>query len=451
MLFHRKARFLPLLGLAAFALGAGIHSVAAVPEPEEPIAYIGHGAFFDKNGTELVMSPEMLERVLAFYETRLLRRFDAKRKGEFQALRLNLTKGLDLTGMETTFAAQAALNRIAQADQSTAADGRTLGKLRALEYRMRRTLMKNANQLMFFSSRAKVNLEILRRVDAYDSQLSATKLLMATPNRGKAYVDECATAGVPIPPPIGQLDPAGTSGWKTEGFLQPGTQFIVNSPAELRSYQSPTGMCYALPRYDDASKSTVALDGVICLSKTTAKACFWDNQMNGKPLPFPNGTRIPIGFPDTAVNAAGQYQAGGTELENGSGGVCSDCHSGENPYIVHPKLELNPGVTWGGVEDGLPAFGADRATPLVAASWPQNASSLADAATPKICAGCHSKDGGGGRLPQLSAQIVGYCGTILPQAIAKTMPPRNPGSQATNPEVLALLQLCKSNAAAKLF
>jgi len=446
MSLNSKARFVPVMAIAAFALGSGIHGVAAVPEPKEPIAYIGHGAFFDANGTEIVMTPAMLESVRAYYEARILPKLGARRQGEFRALRLTLTKGLDLSAAEEAFASQAALTRTAQAVPLNGADVHTLGKLRALEYRMRRGLMKNAVQLMFFGSKAKANLEILRRVDAYDGQTKATKFLMATPNRGKAYVEECAAAGVPIPPPIGQLDPAGTNGWKSEGFLKPGTQFIINSPAELRSYESPQGMCYALPRYDDESRSTVALDGVICLSKATAKVCFWDNQMNGRDFAFPNGTRIPIGFPDTSVNAEGLYQAGGEELDNGAGGVCSDCHSGANPYIVHPRLELNPGVTWGSVEDALPAFGADRATPLVPASWPQNEGSLADAATPKACAGCHSEDGGAGRLPQLTAQLRGYCGTILPQAITRTMPPRKPGSQASDPEVVALLELCKAKA-----
>lgn len=74
------------------------------------------------------------------------------------------------------------------------------------------------------------------------------------------------------------MDPAGTAGWKSQGFIPTGDQFIVGSPAEVRTYQStnPAGMCYALPRFD-ANKTTVNLDGVICLSEETSKVCFWDN------------------------------------------------------------------------------------------------------------------------------------------------------------------------------
>lgn len=439
MLLSHIRRCLLCLATVPTLLGATPQSVDT---DEEPVAYIGHGAFFDARGGQIAMTPAEVERIHAWYEARLLRRMDAKHQSEFQSLRSQLTKSLDLTASERSFAAQAALSRAAQGDAALAGDFRTIGKLRALEYKMRRTLQQDVMKLMFFSNKPLVNLELLRRVDALDEERLTTKFFAATPNQGKAYVDECAAASVPIPPPVGQLDPMGRTGWKSEGFINRDEQFIVGSPAELRSFQSDKGMCYALPRFEDESKAIVALDGIICFSKTTAKACFWDNQMGGRGFSFPNGTKIPIGFPDTAVNSDRLYQAGGAELEKGTGGVCSDCHSGENPYIVHPKSVLSTGVTWQSVEDALPAFGPDRMTPLVPASWPQNAASQSDSAVPKACASCHSQEGPGGRLPQLSVELIGYCGTILAQALTKTMPPRNPGSQANSPEVLALLGAC---------
>ena len=52
----------------------------------------------------------------------------------------------------------------------------------------------------------------------------------------------------------------------------------------------------------NTSQTTVNLDGVICLSAVTSKACFWDNQMAGSGFSFPAGTHIPIGVPDTTID-----------------------------------------------------------------------------------------------------------------------------------------------------
>ena len=74
------------------------------------------------------------------------------------------------------------------------------------------------------------------------------QILSATTNSGQAYIDECSLAGVPIPPTINLMDPNGTAGWKSEGFIPTASQFITGTPAELRSYKSsaPEGMCFAL-------------------------------------------------------------------------------------------------------------------------------------------------------------------------------------------------------------
>src|SRR5262249_27348653 len=158
----------------------------------------------------------------------------------------------------------------------------------------------------------------------------------ATINSGQAYIDECRAAGVPIPPTINVMDPAGLMGWKSQGFIPTTDQFIVGTPAEVRTYHStsPEGMCYALPRYTDASLSEVQLDGVICMGKVSSKVCFWDNQWKNpatnivEPFFFAAGTQIPIGVP---AMPGEKYQAGGKEIEPGMGGICTGCHAGENP------------------------------------------------------------------------------------------------------------------------
>ena len=80
------------------------------------------------------------------------------------------------------------------------------------------------------------------------------------------------------------------------------------------------------------------------------------------------------------------------ELAISAGGMCTDCHAGENPYIIHPDSNLGGGVFMGDLDDpplSLPTFGPNRYDPLVGASWPQNALSHAQPLVPGACVGCH--------------------------------------------------------------
>src|SRR5262249_49315566 len=157
----------------------------------------------------------------------------------------------------------------------------------------------------------------------------------------------------------------------------------------------------------------------------------------GDGFDFASGTVIPIGVPDLSINPAGQYQAGGFELEGGQGGVCTDCHAGQNPYIIHPDADLGEGLLMGQLNQppqNLPTFSASRYDPLVPASWPQNQLSHPPALVPAVCAGCHVAGGIAGAFPQLSSDLKDYCGIILSKAITKTMPPSAPGSLAGTPE-----------------
>ena len=176
-------------------------------------------------------------------------------------------------------------------------------------------------------------------------------MFLSTTGTSKKYIDECRANGVPIPPPIGKLDPTGKAGWKSLGFIPKNSQFIVGTPAEVRVFLSdaPAGMCFALPRYVDDSLQQIQLDGVICLGQLSSKVCVWDNQMPAANLDgttsvqeflFGTGEQIPIGVPDLKIDAKGRYQAGGAEIEYGTGEICTNCHAGENAYVIHPKVDL---------------------------------------------------------------------------------------------------------------
>jgi hypothetical protein len=443
---------LALLALAVIALVIPLVYGAGTPG-EEPIASIGHGGFFGQDGRQIVPTAAFVAKAQAWYRERLLAQLDPSQRDELADFERQLGEGLQPQGQEALVMQQRALDWLLAQLPRTPEMARLRGKVGALGYRLKWRLP------------SRDDLEELRTLEPFplDPKLEArlqeaefnpsakAALLDATTNSGQAYIDECTAAGVPIPPTINLLDPSGTAGWRKVGFIPQGEQFITGTPAEVRVFESSAGMCIALPRFNDKTLSDVNLDGVICLSKTTSKVCFWDNQMGGTTFSFPAGTKVPIGVPNLAVNPAGQYQAGGAEIENNStAGICTDCHAGENPYIIHPNADLG-GVLMGelGTSLGLPTFGPNRYAPIVAGSWPQNQLSHSQALVPDVCGSCHTLGGEGGRFPHLSKELDGYCNTILAQAIDKTMPPFDPGGEAGNPLVTAFKDTyCSSPASA---
>ncbi|HSG40018.1 MAG TPA: hypothetical protein VLE27_10305, partial [Thermoanaerobaculia bacterium] len=408
-------------------------------QKEEPIAYIGHGAFFSRNGRQIVPTAEFVAKAQGWYRAHLLAGLNPRQRAAFSAFEQRLGKGLNLGGQAGLIVRQRGLDWLTANSPRTTATGRIQAKLNALAYRLNWRLpvredLKELQSLEPFN----LSPRIAARLKLPEFNPGGMKT--ATTNSGAAYIAECAAAGVPIPPSIGDLSPGN---WTSLGFIPTSEQFIVGTPAEVRVYEDANGMCIALPRYNNA-QTTVQLDGVICLSNTTSKVCFWDNQMSGAGFSFPAGAQIPIGVPNLAVDPLGRYQAGGAEIEFGSGGVCTDCHAGENPYIIHPDSNLGGGVFMGDLDDpplSLPTFGPNRYDPLVGASWPQNALSHAQPLVPGACVGCHVQ-GSAGRFPHLSSDLPGYCGTILAQALTDTMPLGSPGSQSGTAAILAFQAYC---------
>ena len=424
--------------------------VLAVPmtvlaQETDPITAFGHGGFFGPDGKQIPVTVDFVTKAQAYYKAKLVNALPAAKKREFATYEKRVMTGINATGQDRLVLEHQSIEWLITNTSSPLLLQQSAAKLRALRLAMNwkipdQAILGETEKLEPFTPTPQVRERLaspqLRLMNMnLKPNTGAVQVFSATVKSGQAYINECSAAGVPIPPTINVMDPNGTAGWRSEGFIPTASQFIVNSPAELRSFKSsaPEGMCFALPRFTDASKSTVALDGVICTGKQSSKVCFWDNQMSGTGFSFPAGTQIPIGVP---ASAGGLYQGGGKEIEFGTGGVCSNCHAGENPYIIHPKANLASSgtpVLWESLSKSprnLPTMPVNRYDPLVGATWPQNQSSQAASTLPATCASCHFK-GFAGRFPHLSNQISQYCTVVLTQAITKTMPPGSPGSEAT--------------------
>lgn len=169
---------------------------------------------------------------------------------------------------------------------------------------------------------------------------------------------------------------------------------------------NPDGTCIALPR---STGNTISLLGIICMGKVSSNACFWDNQNDDKvAFEIDKGTVVPL-----------TEFAGGADLYGGTGGPCTACHAGENPFIIHPDTALD--LTLAGIN-----LQTDKwYDPIVDNRWALNpgpTNILANIPSTGNCLVCHTKGEPGGRFPHLSSELEGYCG-ILKQAFERTMPP----------------------------
>jgi len=207
-----------------------------------------------------------------------------------------------------------------------------------------------------------------------------------TPPPGQAYIDECVAQSVPIPPDWPSDD------WTEEGTL---AFTFLGGDTHVYTYRDPfhpdDGICFALPRY--APDGALTVNGIICQSKHTGRACFWDNLTRETPVRR-------IGTADEPLHI-GAIQDGYTLSEN-----CTNCHRGDNVFNIHPGTYLDQPDT--GVDFPL------RYTPIGSPGFINPPPLVLPALPPgnRSCVSCHS-------LPSLSRS---YCASVLEDAARVTMP-----------------------------
>jgi len=386
-------RFSALL-LCLLLLSCSLVSSQSIPElSEQPIAYIGHGAMFDRNGKEIQPTNTFVRQATRFYRDAVLKMSDADTRSRYNKLTNKyINAHHTLNTSRELFVVESVATELSNASHSGEVAS-IRGKLALLD---KYVLGAHKPSPVLNKMMSEVGLE----------SFSLEKF------EGSDYEQTCAAAGVPTAPDWGSAQ------WIKQGSIK--DVFISkNYSAEVYTYHShnPEGVCIALPRIKGQD---IMLLGIICQGKQTSNACFWDNQnQKGNNVPIPVGTAKPL-----------SEFAGGPALEKGDGGNCTGCHAGENAYIIHPGTNLGlPKLS------GLPLRADGWYKPLVAATWPQNpgpSDILSGVPSTGKCTICHTQQGPGGRFPDLSAlKIVddepsGYCKTILPSAISFTMPPGSP-------------------------
>lgn len=383
---------------------------APVSQSADPIAVVAHGAILGADMRPIDPTPEFVRHALDLYIRRLTAEADATTRADLDKHRQTLAEALPGDEMAQRFVLLEFLTTaVAPPDQAY---------LEARNHALRRAWYRGLLGLDRYRTEIDKRSDLPSGVLDIASQNGMARA--ATSAAGRAYIEECRKAGVPIPPDWGG------SGWSHEGDLT--TNFLgFGNPAQVWRADSanPKGLCVALPRIDGSNISAL---GIICLGVESSRSCFFDA------ADVPVGASMPI----TDFLA-------GDDLFNG---VCTDCHAGENPYVVHPgsPLDMRP--------DNQPAAWQ---SPLIKPSWPQNPGPFGlIGAVPinplppvkdRSCLECHAQ-GDAGRFPDVLALnawaggLSSYCRVILNQAVGNTMP--GPGS-SYDKHAQAMLAFCRQS------
>jgi FG-GAP-like repeat len=351
----------------------------------EPILTVGHGVAFLADGSAVEKpTSEFIRGAQRYYIESLADQATPEVRAQFERMREAQTGSVSTEFRDNHEAIRWLLERVKPANQAG------LGSINA--YLLDKSGAKDARSEIGVSKQA---------------------LQLTTSNSGAEYMKECEARGVPKPPDWNSAE------WKWRGKLKSTflTQFS-NLSTNVYTYEPPTGggICFALPRTGpgtdprngEYSENLINLLGVICQSNETSNACFWDLMYITPPKPT---ERYPIA----------SVFLGGTEVTD----VCTDCHRGENAFIIHPETPLDIGDAL------LKPKGWMR--PLVRASFPKNPRPGHDFSLVKTkaakdleknerdlsCTSCHNKKDGR-RLPPIDLK---YC-TVLQQAVGTkgTMP-----------------------------
>lgn len=398
-------------------LVAGVLSLLTVCKKEpvrfdsmdDPIATIGHGTVLDKGGKEIKLDEPFIKKMQELYINNLQVDNLAVREGSvFDKEKTARIRKLVYDKVDNTILANAIFIDwlIEQRKPKEEAQFTTVNN--ALRWYYVLNIQENA----ILPNAKNEWWKGVTPEEGKDLEGGGVIVYAVVNSAMDAYCEECLEAGVPVPSTM--FGPE----WKNLGAFD--NEFISGSRTpNLLIYISndPEGFCLALPRYD-AGSDRASLFGVICMGTRTSKVCFFDNRSG---VLHRRDTVIP--FRPSFI--------GGTDLVDNGGGTCTDCHAGENPYIVHP--EKAPFVK---VKDTLdevnkPYWPRTWYDPLVAGVWPQNPGPtyLLDGITEGgQCNGCHMQGGSGGRFPDISYPLNGYCTDVLTKAVRPvasggTMPP----------------------------
>jgi hypothetical protein len=177
-----------------------------------------------------------------------------------------------------------------------------------------------------------------------------------------SYMADCREHEVPVPPDWSLQ----TTRWKLQGNLKDGTNLLDETQSQgqdafVWTWSDPAirGACIALPRSGVSTRALLA--GIICQSAYTGYACFWDSRLRNEADPMAESDKIDW----TSQTLVISKLKDATNLTETGSGVCTDCHRGNNVFLISPD---DP--TWAKVLRGplVTAPGSTFTTQVLASS-----------------------------------------------------------------------------------
>jgi hypothetical protein len=165
---------------------------------------------------------------------------------------------------------------------------------------------------------------------------------------------------------------------------------------------------------------TINFLGVICQGKESGKACFWDNKSNE------TGQQIrKMNLQDFDIT---KFQNGDQLAED-----CTQCHRGENVYLVHDQLfaipARDPDNRYQPIPSGNQAGGGFWSNPgRRRANDPQERNLMREDG----CGGCHT-------MPSMSTE---YCDSVLTPSITRGLMPQTGALSSSDRDSLMCRDFC---------
>jgi hypothetical protein len=211
---RHSANFLAALLIAGTMLGAKAWPQAA-SDFEGPIAFVGHGALFDRQGEEIQPTLAFVDAAQSHYRDLLLAIADREVRCRFLAVRDEVLDGYDFEDQVLLAAESYLLSWLVT--EVAPGSSELLAKILALQSQLRWRL-PSTSETDFDRALRRFELprEIKRKLDQNEvTNLQAPGGVAAaeTDLGGAAYADLCEEKGVPLPPDWG------TDAWTAHGVL----------------------------------------------------------------------------------------------------------------------------------------------------------------------------------------------------------------------------------------
>ncbi|HVS80398.1 MAG TPA: hypothetical protein VHE60_01530 [Pyrinomonadaceae bacterium] len=186
---NKKRFLLTLIAiLVALAVGAVLNSILHVPTAQaqalrtglfaqtqaadkEPIAFIGHGGFFDQDGKQITLTLEFVARAQAWYRAKLSSTLTESKRAEFANLEKRLYANVKAEGQARLVVQQQLLDWLLANSKEISGDGRTVGKLNALKSALHWKIPEREKQERFkYGQEFKLDPEIEKKLKSPEFQ-----------------------------------------------------------------------------------------------------------------------------------------------------------------------------------------------------------------------------------------------------------------------------------------